>query len=43
MTVILEESILKNVYWNAISKTTKFKKHVVVKHFSDASVDDMKH
>ena len=26
-----------------ISKATKFKKHAIVKHFSDAKVDDMKH
>ena len=42
-TVILGESILKNVYGNVISKATKLKKHVVVKHFSGAKVDDMKH
>ena len=38
-TVILEDSILKNVY----GKATKFKKHVVVKHFSGVKVEDMKH
>lgn len=26
-----------------ISKATKFKKHAIVKHFSHAKVDDMKH
>ena len=33
-TVNLVDSILKHVYVNTISKTAKFKKHVVVKHFS---------
>ena len=42
-TVILGDSILRNVYGNTISKATKFKKHVIVKHFSGAKVDDMKH
>ena len=42
-TVILGDSILKNVYGNTLSKATKFKKHVVVKHFSGAKVDNMKH
>ena len=32
-TVVLGDSILQNVYGNTISKTTKFKKHAVVKHF----------
>lgn len=26
-----------------MSKATKFKKHAIVKHFSNAKVDDMKH
>ena len=42
-TVSLGDSIPKNVYGNTISKATKFKKHIVVKHFSGAKVDDMKH
>ena len=42
-TVILGDSILKHVYGNVISKATKFKKHVLVKHFSGAKVGDMKH
>ena len=42
-TVILGDSILKNLYGNAIPKATKFKKHVIVKHFCGAKVDDMKH
>ena len=42
-TVILGDSILKNAYWNTISKATKFKKHVIVKYFSGAKVDNMKH
>ena len=41
-TVILGDTILKIVYGNTISKATKCKKHVV-KHFSGAKVDDMKH
>ena len=43
ITVILRDSILKNVYQNIISNATKFKKYVVVKHFSVAKADDMKH
>ena len=42
-TVILRDSILKDVYGNTISKATKFKKHVLVKHFSGAKVDNMKY
>ena len=42
-TVILGESILKNVYGNVISKALKFKKLVVAKHFSGAKVEGMKH
>ena len=30
-------------YGHTLSKAAKFKKHVVVKHFSGARVDDMKH
>ena len=41
--VILGDSILQNVYGNTISKATQFKKHIVVKHFSGAKIDDMKH
>ena len=41
-TVILRDLILKYVYGNAISKTTKFKRHVV-KHLSVAKVDNIKH
>ena len=32
-TVTLGDSIVKNVYGNAITKSVKHKKHVVVKHF----------
>ena len=39
----LEDSILKNIYGNAIWKAKKFNKHVVLKHFSGAKVDDVKH
>ena len=42
-TVILRDSILKNAYGNAVLRATKFEKHVIVKHFSGAKVDDMKH
>ena len=42
-TVILGDSIIKNVYGNAITKSMKHKKHVVVKHFSGAKIEDMKH
>ena len=42
-TVILGESILKTVYNNAIKKSIKRKKHVVVKYFPCAKIEDMKH
>ena len=42
-TVILGDSIIKNVYGNAITKSIKHKKHVVVKHFSESKIEDMKH
>ena len=42
-TVILEDSIVINVYGNAITKWVKHREHVVVKHFSGAKIDDMKH
>ena len=42
-TVILGDSIIKNVYGNAITKSIRHKKHVVVKHFSGAKIVDMKH
>ena len=43
-TVILGDSIsnVKNVYDNAITKSIKHKKYVVVKHFSGAKIEDMK-
>ena len=31
------------VYDNAITKSIKHKKHIVVKHFSGAKIEDMKH
>ena len=40
-TVILRDSIVKNVYGNAFTKSIKHKKHVVVKHFSGAKIEDM--
>ena len=42
-TVILGNSILKNVYGYTISKATKFSKHIVVKHFFVAKINDRKH
>ena len=41
--VILGDSIVKNVYGNAITKSIKHKKHVVVTHFSGAKIEGMKH
>ena len=41
-TVILGESIL-TIYDNAITKSIKHKKHVVVKDFPGAKIEDMKH
>ena len=42
-TVILGDSMLKNVYGNTISKAAKFKQRVVVKRFSGAKEYNMKH
>ena len=42
-TVILGDSIRKNVYGNAITKSIKHKKHIVIKHFSGAKIEDIKH
>ena len=42
-TVILGDSIVKNVCGNAITKRVKHRKHVVVKYFSGAKIDDTKH
>ena len=42
-TVILRDLIVKNVYGNAITKSIKHKKHVVLKHFSGTKIEDMKH
>ena len=42
-TVILGDSIIKSVYGNAITKSIKHKKHVVVKHLPGAKIEDMKH
>ena len=41
--LILGDSIGRNYYGNTITKSVKHKKHVVVKHFSGAEIDDMKH
>ena len=43
IAVILGESIVKNVYGNAITKSMKHKKHVVIKHLSGTKIEDMKH
>ena len=40
-TVILGDSILKNVYSNIITKSVKHQKHVVTKHFPGAKIADM--
>ena len=37
------DSIVKNIYGNAITKSIKHKKHVVVKHLPGAKIEDMKH
>ena len=42
-TVILGDSIRKNVHGNAITKSIKHKKHIVIKHFSGAKIEDIKH
>ena len=42
-TVILGDSIIKNAYGNVITKSTKHKKHVVVTHFPDTKIEDMKY
>ena len=34
---------MKKVFGNAITKSIKHEKHVVVKHFSGANIEDMKH
>ena len=47
MLIILENSIgdstIKSIYGNAITKSVKYKKYVVVKHFSGPKIYDMKH
>ena len=42
-TVTLGESIVENIYGNAITKSVKHKKPFVVKHFSGAKIEDVKH
>ena len=42
-TVILGDSIVKKVYGNSITKSEKHKKYVVVRHFSGAKIEDIKH
>ena len=42
-TVILGDSIVKNVYGNAITKSIKPKKRVMIKQFSGAKIEDMYH
>ena len=36
-------STVKNVYGNIITKSLKYQKHVVVKHFSGTATADMNH
>ena len=43
VAVILGDSIVKNIYGNAITKSIKHKKHVMVKHLSGTKIEDMKH
>ena len=40
---IIGDSILKKVYGHIISKTAKLKKYAVVKNFSGAKVNEVKH
>ena len=42
-TVIPGDSIVKSVYGNAITKSIKYKKHIVVKQFSGAKIEDIKY
>ena len=42
-TVILGDSTVKNIYSNAITKSIKHKKHVVIKHLPGAKIEYMKH
>ena len=42
-TVIPGDSIVKSVYGNAITKSIKYKKHIVIKHFSGAKIEDIKY
>ena len=41
-TVILGDTIMKDVYGNSITKSIRRKKHVVVKHFSGADILDLR-
>ena len=43
ITVMLVDSIVKIVYDNAITKSVKHKKNVLVKHFSGAKMEGMKY
>ena len=42
-TVTFVDSIVKNFYGNAITKSIRDKKHVVAKHFSGGKIGDVKH
>ena len=42
-TAITRYSIVKNIYGNIITKFVKHKNHVVVKHFSGATIANMNH
>ena len=37
------ETIIRNGYGNAITKSVRHRKHVVVKHFSGRKINDLKH
>ena len=42
-TVTFVDSIVKNFYDNAITKSIRDKKHFVAKHFSGGKIGDVKH
>lgn len=42
-TVILRDSIVKNIYVNIIAKSMKHQKHIVAKHISGTKIADTNH
>ena len=42
-TIILGDSIVRNVYGNIITRSVKHQNHVLVKHFPGAKIADMNH